>query len=105
MIYAAWKCLRDYETEICGGVSINQQFCTFGSKYVCSVIDLVLNTTNRQCFLVLNTTKYDIPQKMKIDFIIETDEAILPIEAKSGSNKAISLSKLLASSDIPSRVG
>ena len=44
---------------------------------------------------------YDIPQKMEIDFIIEMDEAILPIEVKSGNNKAISLSKLFASSDIP----
>lgn len=40
-------------------------------------------------------------QKMEIDFIIEMDEAILPIEVKSGNNKAIALSKLLASSDIP----
>ncbi len=38
---------------------------------------------------------------MEIDFIIEMDKAILPIEVKSGSNKAVSLSKLLASSDIP----
>lgn len=41
---------------------------------------------------------YDIPQKLEIDFIIETEEAILPIEVKSGNNKALSLSKLLASS-------
>ena len=33
-----------------------------------------------QCFLVLNTTKYDIPQKLEIDFVIEMDEAVLPID-------------------------
>lgn len=44
---------------------------------------------------------YDIPQKMEIDFIIETDKAVLPIEIKSGNNKALSLSKLMTSSDIP----
>ena len=44
---------------------------------------------------------YDIPQKMEIDFIIETDEALLPIEVKSGNNRATSLSKLLTMSDIP----
>ena len=44
---------------------------------------------------------YDIPQKMEIDFIIETDKTVLPIEIKSGNNKALSLSKLMASSDIP----
>ena len=54
-----------------------------------------------QCFLVLNTTKYDIPQKLEIDFVIEMDEAVLPIEVKSGNNKALSLSKLLTSRDIP----
>ncbi len=62
---------------------------------------MVLNTTDMQCFLVLNTTKYDIPQKLEIDFVIEMDEAVLPIEVKSGNNKALSLSKLLTSSDIP----
>ena len=44
---------------------------------------------------------YDIPQKMEIDFIIETDEALLPIEVKSRNNRATSLSKLLTMSDIP----
>lgn len=44
---------------------------------------------------------YDIPQKLEIDFIIETDKAILPIEVKSGNNKALSLSKLLSNSGIP----
>ena len=45
---------------------------------------------------------YDIPQKLEIDFIIESDSALLPIEVKSGNNKALSLSKLLASnSSIP----
>lgn len=44
---------------------------------------------------------YDIPQKLEIDFIIETDKALLPIEVKSGNNKASSLSKLLAAADIP----
>lgn len=44
---------------------------------------------------------YDIPQKMEIDFIIETDKSLLPIEVKSGNNKALSLSKLLSSTDIP----
>ena len=62
---------------------------------------MVLNTTRMQCFLVLNTTKYDIPQNLEIDFVIEMDEAILPIAVRSGNNKALSLSKLLASSDIP----
>ena len=62
---------------------------------------MVLNTTSMQCFLVLNTTKYDIPQNLEIDFVIEMDEVILPIAVRSGNNKALSLSKLLASSDIP----
>ena len=44
---------------------------------------------------------YDIPQKLEIDFLIERDDAILPIEVKSGNNKALSLSKLLSQSDIP----
>lgn len=43
----------------------------------------------------------DIPQKMEIDFIIESESAIVPIEVKSRNNKALSLSRLLASSDIP----
>lgn len=43
---------------------------------------------------------YDIPQKMEIDFIIETDDALIPIEIKSGNNKARSLSKLMASTDL-----
>ena len=38
---------------------------------------------------------------MEIHFIIETDEALLPIEVKSGNNRATSLSKLLTMSDIP----
>ena len=44
---------------------------------------------------------YDIPQKIEIDFVIETDQALLPIEVKSGNNKALSLSKLLSMSEIP----
>ena len=44
---------------------------------------------------------YDIPQKLEIDFIIETDKALLPIEVKSGNNKALSLSKLMSKMDIP----
>ena len=44
---------------------------------------------------------YDIPQKLEIDFMIETEEAILPIEVKSGNNKASSLGKLLSRYGIP----
>lgn len=44
---------------------------------------------------------YDIPQKLEIDFIIESDTSIVPIEIKSSNNKALSLTKLLSSSDIP----
>ena len=43
---------------------------------------------------------YDIPQKMEIDFIIETDDALIPIEIKSGNNKARSLIKLMASTEL-----
>lgn len=39
-------------------------------------------------------------QKMEIDFMIEMDEAVLPIEVKSGNNRNLSLSMLFASSDI-----
>ena len=44
---------------------------------------------------------YDIPQKLEIDFIIESDTSIVPIEIKSSNNKALSLTKLLSTSDIP----
>ena len=44
---------------------------------------------------------YDIPQKLEIDFMIETEEAILPIEVKSGNSKASSLGKLLSRYGIP----
>ncbi len=43
---------------------------------------------------------YDIPQKMEIDFIIETDDALIPIEIKSGNNKARSLIKLMTSTEL-----
>ena len=43
---------------------------------------------------------YDIPQKMEIDFILETDDALIPIEIKSGNNKARSLIKLMASTEL-----
>ena len=42
---------------------------------------------------------YDIPQKLEIDFVIETDKAVVPLEVKSGNNKATSLIKLLSSND------
>ncbi len=42
---------------------------------------------------------YDIPQKLEIDFVIETDKAVVPLEVKSGNNKATSLIKLLSSNE------
>ena len=43
---------------------------------------------------------YDIPQKLEIDFMLESDSSILPVEIKSGNNRASSLVKLLGATDI-----
>ena len=71
-------------------VDLSFKFYTLGSKY--------------DQHAVFSGSKYNqiwiFHQKMEIDFMIEMDEAILPIEVKSSNNRNLSLSMLFASSDI-----